>query len=49
MLDTSAISVIVPSAYGELAVHTGFIIWKAKCENARKYKDINIDDNMGGL
>lgn len=49
MLDTSAISVIVPSAYGELAVHTGFIIWKAKCENARKYKDINIDDNIGGL
>lgn len=35
-LDTSAISVIVPSAYAELSVHTGFVIWKAKNENARK-------------
>ncbi len=46
-LDTSAISVIVPSAYGELAVHTGFVIWKAKNENARKYKDVNEED--GGV
>ena len=37
-LDTSAISVIVPSAYGELAVHTGFVIWKAKAENQIKLK-----------
>ncbi len=43
-IDTSAISVIVPSAYGELAVHTGFVIWKAKAENARKYKDVNEED-----
>jgi len=48
-LDTSAISVIVPSAYGELAVHTGFIIWKAKNENARKYRDVNIGDENGGV
>jgi len=48
-LDTSAISVIVPSAYGELAVHTGFIIWKAKNENARKYRDVNVDDENGGV
>ncbi len=50
-LDTSAVAVIVPSAYGELAVHTGFVIWKAKCENARKYKDVNlggVDDGMDG-
>ena len=40
-IDTSAISVIVPSAYAELGVHTGFVIWKAKAENARKYKDVN--------
>ena len=40
-IDTSAISVIVPSAYGELAVHTGFVIWKAKNENARKYRNVN--------
>ncbi|MCR4695897.1 MAG: hypothetical protein K5654_01145 [Lachnospiraceae bacterium] len=43
-IDTSAISVIVPSTYGELAVHTGFVIWKAKAENARKYKDVNEED-----
>ena len=41
MIDTSALSVIIPSAYAELAVHTGFVIWKAKAENARKYKDVN--------
>lgn len=51
MLDTSAISVIIPSAYAELAVHTGFVIWKAKAENARKYKDVNVssDEEEGGL
>ncbi len=38
-IDTSAISVIVPSAYGELAVHTGFVIWKAKAENIHKFKE----------
>ena len=50
MLDTSAISVIIPSAYAELAVHTGFVIWKAKAENARKYKDVNVEtiDGTGG-
>lgn len=48
-IDTSAISVIVPSAYGELAVHTGFVIWKAKNENARKYKNVNVDDESEGL
>lgn len=49
MIDTSAISVIVPSAYAELGVHTGFVIWKAKAENARKYKDVNIDTEEGGM
>ena len=38
-IDTSAISVIVPSAYGELAIHTGFVIWKAKAENIHKFKE----------
>ena len=47
MIDTSALSVIIPSAYGELAVHTGFVIWKAKAENARKYKDVNITEEGG--
>lgn len=50
MIDTSSISVIVPSAYTELGVHTGFVIWKAKAENARKYKDVNADLlNEGGI
>ena len=52
MIDTSAISVIVPSAYAELGVHTGFVIWKAKAENARKYRDVNkdiFDDETEGL
>ncbi len=47
-LDTSAISVIVPSAYAELAVHTGFVIWKAKAENARKYRDVNWKEEEDG-
>lgn len=52
MIDTSAINVIIPSAYAELAVHTGFVIWKAKAENARKYRDVNIDtfeEETGGM
>ena len=52
MIDTSAISVIIPSAYAELAVHTGFVIWKAKAENARKYRDVNMDtfdEDTGGM
>ncbi len=51
MIDTSALNVIIPSAYAELAVHTGFVIWKAKAENARKYKDVNIqsDEETGGI
>lgn len=52
MIDTSAISVIIPSAYAELGVHTGFVIWKAKAENARKYRDVNteyFDEDQGGM
>ena len=51
MIDNSALNVIIPSAYAELAVHTGFVIWKAKAENARKYKDVNIqsDEETGGI
>ncbi len=51
MIDTSALNIIIPSAYAELAVHTGFVIWKAKAENARKYKDVNIqsDEETGGI
>lgn len=37
--DMSALSTVPPCAYAELAVHTGFIVWKAKTENCRKNKD----------
>lgn len=41
IVDLSPISVIVPAAFGELAIHTGFMVWKAKVENCRKNKDVN--------
>lgn len=28
----------IPAAFGELALHTGFIVWKAKVENQSKHK-----------
>lgn len=40
--DVSPISTIVVAAFAELATHTGFYIWKAKYENGRKYKDVNL-------
>ena len=51
MIDTSALNVIIPSAYAELAVHTVFVIWKEKAENSRKYKDVNTqsDEETGGI
>lgn len=39
-IDLSPTSVIVPAAFGELAIHTGFVVWKAKCENIHKYPDV---------
>lgn len=39
--DVSPLSAIPEYAYKELALHTGFIIWKAKTENCRKNKDVN--------
>lgn len=36
-MDLSPLPYIVPPAWTELAIHTGFIIWKAKAENMRKY------------
>lgn len=29
----------MPVVWGEVGLHTGFIIWKAKTENCRKFKD----------
>ena len=37
----SVVSVGLPVVWGELGIHTGFIIWKAKEENCRKYKNVN--------
>lgn len=37
--DMSPIVSVLSGAYGELAVYTGFIIWKAKNENINKHRD----------
>lgn len=29
----------IPAAFADLAIHTGFIVWKAKVENCRKHKE----------
>lgn len=39
-IDTAPIAYIIPSAFGELGLHTAFVIWKAKCENIHKYPDV---------
>ena len=31
---------IVMSAFAELGIHTGFIVWKAKVENCGKYPNV---------
>lgn len=38
LTDLSPLSSIPQWAYTELGIHTGFIIWKAKNENSRKYR-----------
>ena len=40
--DLSIINIGIPTIFAELSVHTGFIIWKAKVENCRKFKDVNL-------
>lgn len=37
LMDLSPLSNIPQWAYTELGIHTGFIVWKAKTENSRKY------------
>jgi hypothetical protein len=37
VIDLTPISVIIPSAFAELGLHTGFYIWKSKVENCRKF------------
>lgn len=41
--DMSPIVSVLTGAYGELAVYTGFIIWKAKNENINKHKNDDSD------
>ena len=41
IMDLSSYASGMPYAFGELGIHTGFIVWKAKVENCRKYKDAN--------
>lgn len=37
--DLSVVGTGIPAAFAELGIHTGFIVWKAKTENMRKWKD----------
>lgn len=37
IVDFSIVNSGLPVVWGELAVHTGFIIWKSKSENMNKY------------
>ena len=39
VMDLAVINYVIPAAFAELGIHTGFIIWKAKTENCRKNKD----------
>lgn len=43
--DMSPIVSVLTGAYGELAVYTGFIIWKAKNENINKHNN-KLDDDF---
>lgn len=41
--DYSFVSVVCPLVWGEVAVHSGFVVWKAKSENmSRKGQKDNI-------
>ena len=39
--DTSTLTEIASKSFDFMAIFTGFMVWKAKVENCRKYKDIN--------
>ena len=48
--DMSIVSVGLPVVWGELGIHTGFIIWKAQRENIRKWnkkkEDIDYEEQI---
>lgn len=44
--DLSVLGVVITSCFAEVSVHSGFYIWKAKYENGRKYKDVNLTSTL---
>lgn len=40
--DYSFVSIVTPLVWTEQAVHTGYVIWKAKCENMQKHNPEGI-------
>lgn len=43
--DLAVINVGLPAAFAELGIHTGFIVWKAKAENSRKFSLGNEEES----
>lgn len=43
--DYSFVSIVCPLVWAELAIHTGFVIHKAKVENLSKWTGDEIKDN----
>lgn len=43
IVDFSIIAYGIPAVFGELAVHTGYVVWKSKAENMSKW---NNKDNI---
>lgn len=39
--DTSTLTEIASKSFDFMAIFTGFMVWKAKVENCRKFKDVN--------
>ena len=42
--DLSIVSTGLQVVWGEVSVHTAFMVWKAKTENCRKYKNVNSEE-----
>ena len=45
--DLSIVSYGIPTAFAELGVHTGYIVWKAQSENLNKHPI--LPDDSGGI
>ncbi len=44
--DMSPLTTTIEKAFELAMVFTGFVVWKAKVENCRKYKDVNQLENL---